>query len=102
MIHSQPISLVLPTHYGPMIVHRLDINQTTSLLRTGRAMDHSTISLTMDRYTHQNAQIQVDALSVLPDLETKREPEKRAQVLDLRAAVGAATAAQNEIGRAHV
>lgn len=28
-----------------MIVHRLDINQTTSLLRTGRALDHEQVEL---------------------------------------------------------
>ena len=28
-----------------MIVHRLDINQTSSLLRTGRALDHEQVEL---------------------------------------------------------
>jgi FkbM family methyltransferase len=36
-------TIVLPTAYGPMLVNRHDINQTQSLLKTGRAIDHEEI-----------------------------------------------------------
>jgi FkbM family methyltransferase len=40
-----PYSIVLPTAYGSMILHRLDINQTGALLKTGRSIDHDEILL---------------------------------------------------------
>lgn len=39
------IALVVPTAYGQMILHRMDINQTTALVRTGRSLDHEEIVL---------------------------------------------------------
>lgn len=40
-----PYTIVLPTAYGLMLVNRNDINQTQSLLRTGRSPDHEDITL---------------------------------------------------------
>jgi FkbM family methyltransferase len=43
MATPPPFSFVAPTVYGQMILSRYDINQTGSLLRTGKALDHAEI-----------------------------------------------------------
>lgn len=42
---SAPVSfgMWIPTVYGQMLVNRFDINQTNSLIKTGRAIDHEEI-----------------------------------------------------------
>src|SRR5688500_20103795 len=42
---SVPYTLVVPTHYGQMLVNRHDINQTASLIKRGVAIDHGDISI---------------------------------------------------------
>jgi len=43
-MNNIPYSIILPTEYGNMIVNRNDINQTNTLLKTKRAVDHEKIS----------------------------------------------------------
>lgn len=38
-------SLCVSTLYGPMLINRFDINQTNSLIKTARAIDHAEISI---------------------------------------------------------
>jgi len=38
-----PYSMIVPTVYGPVIVNRYDINQTTHLIKEGKAFNHSEI-----------------------------------------------------------
>lgn len=40
-----PYSISIPTRYGMMILNRHDINQTSSLFRTGKAVDHDEIMM---------------------------------------------------------
>lgn len=40
-----PFSIIVPTAYGQMIVNRHDINQTTSLIKTGVSIDHWEIDI---------------------------------------------------------
>lgn len=40
-----PFAMIVPSIYGPVIVNRYDINQTTALIKTGRAFDHAAIEL---------------------------------------------------------
>jgi FkbM family methyltransferase len=45
MTDALPFSFVAPTVYGQMILSRYDINQTSALLRTGKALNHAEIEL---------------------------------------------------------
>lgn len=40
-----PYAAVVPTAYGPMLVNRHDINQTNTLFKTGRSVDHNDITM---------------------------------------------------------
>jgi tRNA1(Val) A37 N6-methylase TrmN6 len=40
-----PFTTIIPTVYGQMMVNRYDINQTTALFKTGKAIDHDEIAL---------------------------------------------------------
>ncbi len=45
MTSQVPFTLIIPTAYGQMLVNRHDINQTNSLFKTGRSLDHDEILL---------------------------------------------------------
>ena len=40
-----PFTTIVPTVYGQMMLNRYDINQTTALFKTGKAIDHDEIAL---------------------------------------------------------
>jgi len=42
---SASFGMSVPTVYGPMLVNRFDINQTNSLIKTARAIDHEEIAI---------------------------------------------------------
>lgn len=42
---SVPFGMVVPSVYGPIVVNRHDINQTGSLIRTGRSPNHGEIGV---------------------------------------------------------
>ncbi len=42
---SASFGISVPTVYGPMLVNRFDINQTNSLIKTARAIDHEEIAI---------------------------------------------------------
>ena len=45
LLVDAPFAMVVPSIYGPVIVNRYDINQTTALIKTGRAVNHAEIEL---------------------------------------------------------
>lgn len=45
---QQPFAVVVPTVYGPMIVHRMDSPQSLPLFTTGQAVGHGEILLLLD------------------------------------------------------